>query len=154
GGLVALVAYRGVIAALTRHGLAKGRLTRRAIVYGTGPACDSLIKALETDPYSDIRICGVFDERGVERTSGARVGYPSPGNLDALMASCRRAAVDMLVVALPVSAETRVLQLMKQLWVLPVDIRLAAQASQLRFRPRVYSFAGSVPLIDVVDRPI
>ena len=28
-----------------------------------------------------------------------------------------------------------------------VDIRLAAQASKLRFRPRAYSFAGTVPLI-------
>jgi Undecaprenyl-phosphate glucose phosphotransferase len=53
-----------------------------------------------------------------------------------------------------VSAETRVLQLIKKLWVLPLDIRLAAQASQLRFRPRTYSFAGTVPLIDIVDRPI
>ena len=70
------------------------------------------------------------------------------------MAFCRRTPVDMLIVALPVSAETRVLQLIKKLWVLPVDIRLAAQASKLRFRPRTYSFAGTVPLIDVVDRPI
>ena len=62
--------------------------------------------------------------------------------------------VDILIVALPVSAETRVLQLIKKLWVLPVDIRLAAQASKLRFRPRAYSFAGTVPLIDIVDKPI
>ena len=60
----------------------------------------------------------------------------------------------MLIVALPVSAETRVLQLIKKLWVLPVDIRLAAQASKLRFRPRTYSFAGTVPLLDVLDKPI
>ena len=60
----------------------------------------------------------------------------------------------MLIVALPMSAETRVLQLIKKLWVLPVDIRLAAQASKLRFRPRAYSFAGTVPLIDIIDRPI
>jgi Undecaprenyl-phosphate glucose phosphotransferase len=57
-------------------------------------------------------------------------------------------------VALPVSAETRVLQLIHKLWVLPVDIRLAAQASKLRFRPRAYSFAGAVPLIDLIDKPI
>ena len=70
------------------------------------------------------------------------------------MAFGRRTPVDMLIVALPVSAETRVLQLIKKLWVLPVDIRLAAQASKLRFRPRTYSFAGTVPLIDIFDKPI
>ena len=153
-GAVALVGYRGVVAALTRRGLAKGHLTRRAVVYGTGPACESLLQALDADPYSDIRICGVFDDRGIERASRNIAGHINLGNLEALMAFCRRTPVDMLIVALPVSAETRVLQLIKKLWVLPVDIRLAAQASKLRFRPRAYSFAGTVPLIDIVDRPI
>ena len=153
-GVAALVAYRAAIAALTRHGLAEGHLTRRAIVYGTGPACESLLQALDADPDSDIRVCGVFDDRGVERASPSISGHANLGNLDALMAFCRRTPVDMLIVALPVSAETRVLQLIKKLWVLPVDIRLAAQASKLRFRPRTYSFAGTVPLLDVLDKPI
>jgi Undecaprenyl-phosphate glucose phosphotransferase len=153
-GAAALVAYRAAVAALTRQGLAQGQLTRRAIVYGTGPACESLLQSLDSDPHSDIRVCGVFDDRGIERASRTIAGHANLGNLDALMAFCRRTPVDMLIVALPVSAETRVLQLIKKLWVLPVDIRLAAQASKLRFRPRTYSFAGTVPLIDVVDRPI
>jgi Undecaprenyl-phosphate glucose phosphotransferase len=153
-GAVALVCYRGVVAAMTRRGLAQGQLTRRAIVYGTGPACESLLQALDADPHSDIRICGVFDDRGIDRASRTIAGHANLGNLEALMAFCRRTPVDMLIVALPVSAETRVLQLIKKLWVLPLDIRLAAQASQLRFRPRTYSFAGTVPLIDIVDRPI
>ena len=131
----ALIAYRAGVAALTEQGLAKGHLTRRAIVYGAGPACESLLKSLDADPYSDIRVCGVFDDRGVDRASRSIAGYPNLGNLDALMQYCRRARIDMLVVALPVSAETRVLQLIKKLWVLPVDIRLAAEASKLRFRP-------------------
>jgi Undecaprenyl-phosphate glucose phosphotransferase len=57
-------------------------------------------------------------------------------------------------VALPVGAETRVLELLKKLWVLPIDIRLAADASRLKFAARTYSFAGTVPLIDIIDRPI
>ena len=63
-GAVLVVAYRGIVSALTRRGLAQGQLTRRAIVYGTGPACESLLQALAADPHSDIRICGVFDDRG------------------------------------------------------------------------------------------
>ena len=37
---------------------------------------------------------------------------------------------------------------------LPVDIRLSAHTNQLRFRPRSYSYIGSVPVLDVFDRPI
>ena len=68
------------------------------------------------------------------RAGGSIAGYPNLGNLDALVDYCRRARIDMLVVALPVGAETRVLELLKKLWVLPIDIRLAAEASRLNSR--------------------
>jgi Undecaprenyl-phosphate glucose phosphotransferase len=60
----------------------------------------------------------------------------------------------MLIVALPLTAESRVLQLLKKLWVLPVDIRISALNSKLRFTPRSYSYIGPVPLLDLFDRPI
>jgi Undecaprenyl-phosphate glucose phosphotransferase len=44
--------------------------------------------------------------------------------------------------------------MLKKLWVLPVDIRLAAHTNKLQFRPRSYSFLSGVPVIDVADRPI
>ena len=37
---------------------------------------------------------------------------------------------------------------------LPVDIRLSAHTNRLRFRPRAYSFIGSVPFFDVFDKPL
>jgi exopolysaccharide biosynthesis polyprenyl glycosylphosphotransferase len=43
---------------------------------------------------------------------------------------------------------------LKTLWVLPVDIRLSAGASRLRFRPRSYSYVGAVPFLDLYDKPI
>ena len=44
--------------------------------------------------------------------------------------------------------------MLRKLWVLPVDIRLAAHTSTLRFRPRAYSYIGNVPVLDIYDRPI
>ena len=43
---------------------------------------------------------------------------------------------------------------LKKLWVLPVDIRLAAHTTKLRFRPRAYSYIGNVPFIDIFDKPM
>jgi Undecaprenyl-phosphate glucose phosphotransferase len=60
----------------------------------------------------------------------------------------------MLIIALPATAEARILQLLRKLWVLPVDIRLAAHANRLRFRPRSYSHVGAVPMFDIFDKPI
>jgi Undecaprenyl-phosphate glucose phosphotransferase len=66
----------------------------------------------------------------------------------------RRTRVDLVIFSLPISAENRILQMLKKLWVLPVDIRLAAHSNKLRLRPRTYSYIGSVPVLDVADRPI
>jgi Undecaprenyl-phosphate glucose phosphotransferase len=66
----------------------------------------------------------------------------------------RQAKIDMLIVALPMAAEQRLVALLKKLWVLPVDIRLSARTSKLRFRPRSYSYVGAVPFLDLFDKPI
>jgi Undecaprenyl-phosphate glucose phosphotransferase len=81
-------------------------------------------------------------------------GYPLLGNVDQLVAFCRQNEIDLLILSLPLTAERRLLDVMKKLWVLPIDIRLAAHASGIKFRPRTYSHVGSVPLLDVVDRPL
>jgi Undecaprenyl-phosphate glucose phosphotransferase len=153
-GVLALLAFRACVAAIARRGLRAGSLTRRAAVYGAGQSCESLLSALDAGPGSDIKICGVFDDRGGARGEEGIVSYPKLGDLEALVRYCRSMHVDMLIVALPLSAERRVLEIIKKLWVLPVDIRLAAQSSGLRFRPRTYSFVGSVPLLDIMDKPI
>ena len=59
-----------------------------------------------------------------------------------------------MIFSLPISAEGRILQMLKKLWVLPVDIRLSAHTNKLRFRPRSYSYIGNVPVLDIFDKPI
>jgi exopolysaccharide biosynthesis polyprenyl glycosylphosphotransferase len=44
--------------------------------------------------------------------------------------------------------------MLRKLWVLPIDIRLAAHMNKLHFRPHYYSYIGTVPLIDIFDKPI
>jgi Undecaprenyl-phosphate glucose phosphotransferase len=76
------------------------------------------------------------------------------GTVDDLVEFGRRTRVDLVIFSLPISAEGRILQMLKKLWVLPLDIRLAAHTNKLQFRPRSYSYIGDVPVIDVFDRPI
>ena len=80
-------------------------------------------------------------------------GLPKLGSVDELVEFARKTRVDLVLFSLPISAEGRILQMLKKLWVLPVDIRLSAHNNQLRFRPRSYSYIGSVPVLDVFDRP-
>ena len=109
---------------------------------------------MENQRDNDIRICGIFDDRNSDRSPPMVAGYPKLGTIAELVEFGRRARIDMLIVSLPISAENRVLQLLKKIWVLPVDIRLSAHTNKLRFRPRSYSYVGSVPFLDVFDKPI
>jgi Undecaprenyl-phosphate glucose phosphotransferase len=153
-GLAAILGCRIASYAAVRQLSSQGRLNRRAVVFGAGEAAAKLVAQFAGDVGSDVRIAGIFDDRGPDRIPATLAGYPLLGNIDQLVAFCRSDEVDLLILSLPVTAERRLLELLKKLWVLPIDIRLAAHASALRFSPRAYSHVGSVPMLDVMDRPL
>ncbi|HEU0096020.1 MAG TPA: undecaprenyl-phosphate glucose phosphotransferase, partial [Rhizomicrobium sp.] len=154
GGAFFLVVERTVIALSIRRWARNGTMERRAIIVGGGQPAKDLIRSLELQPENDIRICGIFDDRGEGRSPSVIAGYPKLGTVAELVEFARIARIDMLIISLPLTAEARILALLKKLWVLPVDIRLAAHANKLRFRPRSYSQIGSVPMLDIFDKPI
>src|SRR5256886_2585996 len=98
---------------------------------------------------SDIDVLGVFDDRNDNRALDTCGGSPKLGKVDDIVEFARRTRIDLVLFALPISAETRILEMLKKLWVLPVDIRLSAHTNKLRFRPRSYSYLGQVPTLDV-----
>ncbi len=153
-GLVGLIGFRVFVAALARKAVSEGRLARRAVIYGGGKVCEDLLRALELDPETDVRICGVFDDRGETRVGGTVSGYPRLGTSEQLVEFGRKSEVDMLILALPMVAETRLASLIDKLAVLPIDVRLAGNASRVKLSRHTYSYIGSTPVIDVVDKPI
>jgi Undecaprenyl-phosphate glucose phosphotransferase len=131
-----------------------GRLDRRTVVVGADKNGESLIGSLAAQRDSDVRVIGVFDDRGDARSAASCEGVQKLGSVDDLVEFARRTRVDLVIFSLPISAEGRILQMLRKLWVLPVDIRLSAHTNKLRFRPRSYSYIGNVPVLDIFDRPI
>ncbi|MET0708950.1 MAG: undecaprenyl-phosphate glucose phosphotransferase [Tardiphaga sp.] len=153
-GLVALVAQRAVLRALIRRWAHQGRLDRRTIIVGADSNGENLIRELNVQEDSDIQILGVFDDRNDKRSLDTVAGTPKLGKIDDIIEFARRTRIDLVLFALPISAETRILEMLKKLWVLPVDIRLSAHTNKLRFRPRSYSYLGKVATLDVFEAPI
>ena len=89
-----------------------------------------------------MRLLGVFDDRSDERSPDTVEGFPKLGNVDDLVEFARATRIDLVIFALPITAEQRILQMLRKLWVLPIDVRLAAHANRLRLRPRSYSYVG------------
>jgi len=153
-GLGALAIERIALARITFQIAKAGRLARRAVVVGGGEFGHQLLRSFGGAENSEISMLGVFDDRGDDRSPLTVEGFPKLGNVDDLVEFARHTRIDLVIFALPITAETRILQMLRKLWVLPIDIRLSAHANRLRFRPRSYSYVGKVPVLDLFDKPI
>ena len=153
-GAVVLVGFRLSLRALVRQWTAEGRLRRRTVIVGGGNDAATLIESIHNGAESDVRLLGLFDDRVDNRSPDSVLGIPKLGKVSGLVEFARQTRVDLVIVSMPLSAEKRVLDMLKQLWVLPVDIRLSAHLSKLRFASRAYSYVGDIPVFDIVDRPI
>ncbi len=153
-GLCTLIVSRKVLFYVVRKWTREGRLTRRTVIVGGGELGEKVIEDLRTQKDSGVAIIGLFDDRSDDRGGTECAGQRKLGSVDDLVEFGRRTRVDLVIFSLPIAAEGRILQMLKKLWVLPVDIRLAAHANKLQFRPRSYSYIGKVPVLDVFDRPI
>ena len=153
-GAGALIVERLILSFFVSAMTRAGRFDRRTAIVGGGQAAEAMIKALDAQPETGIRIVGLFDDRDEARSPDVVAGYPKMGTVDDLVEYARRTKLDLVVFTLPISAERRILQMLAKLWVLPIDIRLSAHTSKLRLRPRSYSYIGSVPVLDVFDKPI
>ncbi|MFO1123458.1 MAG: undecaprenyl-phosphate glucose phosphotransferase [Hyphomicrobiales bacterium] len=153
-GIPVLIMSRAAVARLMRHLNRNGQLSRHAVLIGGGEPAGQLIAALNNSPSSDVSIVGIFDDRDDHRSPRRVNDLPKLGTVNELVDFVRRSKIDLLLITLPLAAERRLLDILKRLWVLPVDIRLSAYTQRVHYRPRAYSYVGNVPFLDVFDRPL
>lgn len=153
-GAVFLVLYRLTLRAMVRRWTDHGRLRRRTVIVGGGSDAEVLIEKIRSSANNDIALLGLFDDRVDARSPDNVAGCAKLGKVADLIEFARRTPIDLVIVSMPLSAEKRVLEMLTQLWVLPVDIRLSAHMSKLKFTDRAYSYVGDLAVFDMADRPI
>mgnify|MGYP001206223061 CR=1 FL=1 len=151
--LGSFIAVRLAVAGIIGRWTESGQLTRDVAVVGAGPHGRRLIQHLREAAGADYRIVGVFDERA-KREMEPVEGVPVRGTVDDLIDYARHHHIDQIVVALPWAAEIRVMTILKKLWELPVDIRLAPDMIGFRLAHCSYSELGDVPVLNVFDKPL
>ncbi|SFV34862.1 Undecaprenyl-phosphate glucose phosphotransferase [Devosia crocina] len=153
-GSALLIAFRLLLRQLVMHWTDLGRLKRRTVIVGGGHDAEVLIEQIQAGADRDVELLGLFDDRYDARSPEEVAGLQKLGKVSSLLEFARLTPVDLVIVSMPLSAEKRVLDMLTQLWVLPVDIRLSAHMSKLKFTDRAYSYVGGVPVLDMADRPI
>ena len=103
---------------------------------------------------SSLNIVGVFDDRDTRVPRDEVDGCPILGNTDDLIERCRREEIDQVIVALPWSAETRLVAIMNKLRQVPVDLQLAPERVGFHLFDRQFTNLAGLPMLTVFERPL
>ncbi len=156
--MIVLPAYFALTRSIVAHWAAprarKGRFRQRIAIVGGGKSAEEALNLLESSRDLDIEIVGLFDDREDARSPQSIRAYHKIGRIEDLANYSRAHRVDLIIVAIPLSAETRLLTILPHLWELPVDIRISGSASSLKLNSRAYTYLGNLPLLSVFDRPL
>jgi putative colanic acid biosynthesis UDP-glucose lipid carrier transferase len=98
----------------------KGKNSRRVVIAGAGELTRRLIHAIESNPWYGIEIVCLFDDK----VTGEECGYSIAGRLDSILAYVKTHAVDIVYIALPMRAESKIEMLIRVLSDSTASIRL------------------------------
>lgn len=97
---------------------------------------------------------GFVDDR-TDRVPAELAGVPRIGSTRDLLTIARSQNIDVILIAFPWRAERRILEMVKVLWELPVEIRLSPEeiVSPTMVHNGFSNFYG-VPVLNLLDRPL
>ena len=153
GGAGMLLATHAVMQRNLRTLAGRGRFAARSIIVGAGEQGLRLAEHLKRHGAANCRLLGFVDDRQ-KRLPKTAMGLPVLGTTEDLRHLVRQELVDQIFIALPWSAEQRVLKLAGELGTLPVAIRLVPDLVGFQFVGRRYEHVGHLPVLNVYDRPI
>jgi Undecaprenyl-phosphate glucose phosphotransferase len=150
---VSIAILRSAVASTIQHRMAQGRLTQTVVVVGAGEYGQRLVAHLAGERNSGLRLIGFFDDRR-DRVPSHVHGFPVLGTLDDLLELGKTTAFDHVIIALPWSAEARLLDVLHKLKSLPTNISLCPDRIGFHLRYHGVVQCGAVPLVSVVDPPL
>ena len=148
--LVLLMLNRVVISQFLRSTSRSGMFTESIVVVGANEHAELMIDALRTARNSNIKVCGVFDDR-VQRELPASLLPQMLGSTDFLLNYIRKNRVDRVVVTLPWVASDRIEALLKKLRTVPVRIDLVPNNVVWSFPTINMERLGTVPVLTVAN---
>jgi putative colanic acid biosysnthesis UDP-glucose lipid carrier transferase len=125
---------------------------RAAVVVGCNDLSQRLVRTLNDDPLSGVRVNAFFDDRNRERI-GDTMGLPLAGNLASVADYVKRNPVDLIYIAMPMSSQPRILGLLDD---------LKDTTCSLYFVPDIFVFdliqarvdtIGGIPVVGVCETP-
>lgn len=154
GSPLALALWRGCLRFGLRQARIRGRNTRTVAIAGLTELGERVARTIHDSPWLGMRIVGFFDDRFEERC------HPIPselgkreGNLDDVIDLARKNEVDIVYIALPLRAETRVTDLVRRLADSTASVYMAADFDAFDLLSARWGQLGGVPVVSIHETP-
>lgn len=148
---VTIISSRVVVSMTLKTWSRMGVLTERVAIVGAGALGRRVLERIKSHPWASVDIVGVFDDR-LGRANELELNVD--GTIAELAERAARMELDKIVVALPLSAEHRLLAIINKLRVLPVDIVLFPDSVGFRLNCRDVDHVAELPMMRVHERTI
>jgi Undecaprenyl-phosphate glucose phosphotransferase len=129
-----------------------GRLARRVAVIGAGEFSREFIERLRSEPQA-YTVVGIYDDRR-SRVPGVQDGVRVRGTVRDLLERSREEQIDLIVIALPLSAVHRISNILDQIGSAVADLCLTTDFVGFRYRSSQISSVGSNPVVLIEERPL
>ncbi|HWA50358.1 MAG TPA: undecaprenyl-phosphate glucose phosphotransferase [Dongiaceae bacterium] len=149
---VAVASERLVGLWLLRRWQAAGHLSTNVVIFGADTIGQRLVK-LVCEEYSDsVRILGIYDDRA-QRVPTHAQGIPVEGGIEDLIEYVKAVpSIDKVLIALPMRAEQRILDLLTRLRSLAIDVALVPDFVSMRLDRQV-TRDSHPPILSVLRKP-
>ncbi len=131
-----------------------GHFRRRIAVVAINDFSHEFIERLQAEPDA-FEIVGVYDDRlHPDRVSSVHANVPVRGTVAELVRDSREEKVDVIAVALPLSAVQRIADILEQLSSTVADVCLTADLAGLTYRDDQFGAVGTNPVISIGEDPL
>jgi Undecaprenyl-phosphate glucose phosphotransferase len=146
----AIGAERLLILGYLRSLQASGHLATQVVLFGADAIGQRLMQVIREDYADTVQVRGIFDDR-VQRVPSDIHGIAVERGIGRLLAAVRdNPAIDKVLIALPMRAEERILEVLQRLRHLDVDIALVPEFVGVRVDKQ--QIREPYPLLDVGRR--
>jgi polysaccharide biosynthesis protein PslA len=149
---IMLIASRSYLSRLLHRWTESGKIARRVAVIGAGEFSREFIQRLRSEPHA-YTVVGLYDDR-LSRIPAVQEGVRVRGSVGDLLERSREEQIDLIVIALPLTAISRISKILEQIGSAVADICLTTDFVGFRYRSSQISSVGSNPVVLVEERPL
>ncbi len=153
-GMGGLIVVRGLSTLMLRSARARGVFNQRVAIFGGSEQGWRIANHILGSKRVTIDLVGIYDDRSVDRLPPSQGPVPMCGGVKKLTSDIRAGLIDQVIIALPWAEERRIKELVAELSMTPVRIRLAPDLVAYMFSQRAMVLLDSVPLMTLFERPI